>query len=232
MTGSPRRHAREVLQDRAVGRHPCEANARHGERLVGRARPHAEPAGREDDRICREPLPGGQRNDGTALVLLDRRRPRLVYVEGHRRREQAQGALVAPHEVLPVQRAARMRLGPDLGQLGLVRTGSYVVAQRSVEAPRPTGQVLPHGDAPLVQGGSTEHRSRPCVRLVGEQRHRAGKGVHAQLAWLVRRPDLAGARLELLDEVQVATLRTAARKERAEELDADHAARAEAHDDQ
>jgi hypothetical protein len=95
-----------------------------------------------------------------------------------------------------------------------------------------TSQVLTHREAPLVQRGTRQHRTRSRVRLVGEQRHRAGKGVHAELARLIRGPDLAGARFELFDEVQLATLRSAARQERAETLDADHAARAEAHDDQ
>jgi len=53
-----------------------------------------------------------------------------------------------------------------------------------------------------------------------------------QSSRLIRGPDLPGARFELLNEVQLATLRTAARQERTETLNADHAARAEAHDDQ
>ena len=116
--------------------------------------------------------------------------------------------------------------------LGLVPAGDDLVAQRRTEAPRATSQTLPHREAPLVQGRSFDDRPGTCVRLVGEQRDGPCEGVHAQLAVLVGRPDLAGARLMLLDQVELAALDTAARQERAQALDADDAARAEADDDE
>lgn len=169
------RYARPWVSAKAVSRRSVSPGGRRCGR--GPAPRRTGPTAR-----CRRPAAAA----GSPRVV-QRHRARGVHLHGDPGRGGAADPVEGPAQVAPVERAGRVVVGAQplgLGQHLLGAAGEGLV-HRPHQGQEP---------GPLVEARSGQHRAGQLHRVVGEDGHLRGHGVHQQVRALVGAPDRAGAR--------------------------------------